>query len=132
MTATIDADLAIRTLRKVVAEKGPDYIYADEMGRTGAAAYCVNFYQDGSPACIAGHVYQKWFDAGILTPEQWEKMDRRGGVEVVFEGLELNGVGAHDAIGVLSTAQECQDLGDSWGKALRRAEGMYDHVSHRS
>lgn len=125
MTVTIDADLAIRTLREVVAEKGPDYTYEDELGRMGAAAHYVNFYTDGKPACIAGHVYQKWFDAGILTPEQWEKMDRRDGVEAVFEGLELNGVGAHDAIGVLGTAQERQDLGDSWGVALLRAEETY-------
>ena len=29
MTVTIDAELAINTLREVVAEKGPDYIYED-------------------------------------------------------------------------------------------------------
>ena len=132
MTVTIDAELAINTLREVVAEKGPDYIYEDEMGRAGAAAHCVNFYQDGSPACIAGHVYQRWLDQGILAPKQRERMYRRDGVGEVFESLELTDDEYEGVVRVLTEAQESQDVGEPWGVALRRAEWMYDHVSHRS
>lgn len=132
MTVKIDAELAINTLREVVAEKGPDYIYEDEMGRTGAAANCVNFHQDGSPACIAGHVYQRWLDQGILAPEQWELIDRRSGVGSVFASIYLTVAISNGAAAVLTEAQERQDLGEPWGVALRRAEDMYDHVSHRS
>ncbi len=132
MTVKIDAELVIKTLREVVAEKGTEYIYADEMGRTAGAAYCVNFYQDGSPACIAGHVYQRWFDQDILTPEQWELIDRRGGVESVFARIDPTVYISSAAAAVLTEAQERQDIGESWGVALRRADGLYAHVSHRS
>ena len=115
----LDADGAIRSLRTVVFEKGPDYVYERIEGR------CVNF-QDGEPSCIVGHVFgllgltaPKAEDVGIL------------GTTIASVSCELLNRSDFDwdftpeAMRLLMLAQDYQDSANSWGEALEACENLY-------
>lgn len=108
-------------LVRAIAEKGEDYIYVDPEGRK-AAVYgvtCVNFAHDGSPSCIAGHVYHY---AG-LTPDEAGRTLTVREVNTMLPNLFAD----WDVVRALIAAQVAQDAGWTWGKAL----AAFDHAAGR-
>jgi hypothetical protein len=101
----IELNDALNALRKVVAERGEDFVYEGS---------CV--YQfEGQPACIVGHVLAH------LLPEWWRS------TEIVKQNLsafQLSqcGLATADAADALEAAQVAQDTGLTWGEALEAAE----------
>lgn len=121
----LDADGAIRSLREVVFEKGPDYVYrrVEAYGFQGA---CVNFTEDGEPSCIVGHVFgllgltgEKALEVGVastaIASVSCELLNRSD-----FEWTFTDG-----AIRILAVAQDYQDTGSSWGEALEACENVF-------
>ena len=104
----IDAIEVLKHLRAVVAEKGADYVYAEE-----ACQYAI----EGAPSCIVGHVYAR---LGLLDEDtQWsgDRADKLHSSEITAITRK-----------VLRAAQQVQD-GDlppfergMWGEALAAAE----------
>lgn len=113
--------MAVAILRKVVFEKGADYVYPNR----GMA--CVNF-ENGQPSCIVGHVFA---ELGI-TYEQAVRDEFSGSLNV-RESVTLmeNSPNQYDwefdnlAVSVLSRAQAGQDNGNTWGDSLQAAEEYY-------
>lgn len=106
MTTTVtvpplDAPTALRLLREVVAER-PDYRY-----RRDETVY----FARGKPACLVGHVLARHG----LGPEDVSEVAEAAAL--VAEGLCLPDAGA-----ILAVAQETQDIGAPWRRALRDAE----------
>lgn len=120
----LDADGAIRSLREVVYSAGPDYVY-ERVEAYGLGGACVNFY-NGQPSCIVGQVF------GLLglTAEKAEELNIAGRTiaSVACELLNRSDFEwdfSSAAVGILVTAQDCQDTGSTWGKALEAAEARY-------
>ena len=115
MAELIDVPKVLKHLRAVVAEKGADYVYAEDV-----CQYAI----DGQPACIVGHIYAR---LGLLDEDtQWSG---------VGAGVLHQGAIAMPARSVLRAAQEVQD-GDvqprfvrgTWGEALAAAEAEATRV----
>lgn len=105
---TIDVDTSLRLLREVVTEFGGRTVYVIP------AAYDTCVYADkGECSCLVGHVLVR---AGV-------SVDVLDGEEGPITGLVLEGIEVTDtARWVLAAAQEAQDIGETWGEALKRAE----------
>jgi hypothetical protein len=99
-------------LVRAVEEKGADYVYPDEQktpkGQLGDDL-CM-YVHDGAPSCIVGHVLHY---AGVELEkfEPWEGSR----AEIVGEALTEWHPSVLKALGA---AQEAQDGGKTWGKAL--------------
>ena len=112
MSITIDEALAVKLLERAVEERGADYIYEREV------ANVCTYVSDGAPSCLVGHVIN--YVAPELMPSiaAWEITTASGtGVgELVqeFDSLEIS----PRALQLLATAQQAQDDGASWGRAL--------------
>lgn len=115
---------AVLLLRKVVFEKGPEYVYPpDIMERFGS---CQNFL-DEQPSCVVGHVLH----ALGLDLETATGLNISGGIaaEAVTRDLNEHPFGWHfsrEATNVLTSAQNLQDMGAPWGVALEYAERSLD------
>lgn len=125
----ITADDAIKALREVVAERGPEYVYVapnvrDEPDAVDSDGYPVDPFptyveEDGTPGCAVGAVMAK------LDPSAFARL-------VDFEGhtprmLVKDGVldATHAAVGILDSFQVYQDADDSYAHALKNAEAVY-------
>lgn len=124
----ITADDAIRALREVVAERGPEYVYVapglrdpkyDEY-HNALSDDCKYVEADGTPSCAVGVVVSK------LDPEAYKGL-------VEFEGdtpqlLVNHGAirATSGAVRVLNVFQIEQDAGNSYGDALFGAEAAYN------
>ena len=124
MAYKLTAKKALGLLADVVQKQGEDYVYREDPRVIKAEETCVNRYPDGEPACIAGHVYRLLADAGHF---EWDAVPMRH-----TAGWVLGTIGASagftytdGAVRVLTAAQDIQDTGGSWGKALRRAVQEY-------
>lgn len=120
----LDGAGAISSLRTVVFEAGPDYVYK-RVEAYGLGGACVNFH-NGEPSCIVGKV----FSLLGLTAEKAEEFNVAGMAIASTSCERLNRSDfewkfSNAAIGVLVTAQDCQDGGMSWGQALKAAEDRY-------
>lgn len=112
---------ALAILRKVVFEKGADYVYPHR------GMECVNF-ENGQPSCIVGHVFA---ELGI-TYEQAVR-DGFSGSSDVLESVTLMEQSPdqydwefdNQAVRVLSWAQAGQGSGRTWGEALQVAEEFF-------
>lgn len=121
----------ITTLRAVVAER-PDYVYERPAhmkpiyGDNGhIAADCLYVHTapddatDLTPGCLIGKVFHR-LGVSLEDLVRWEG---KGGFEVADE------YGASTEVGnVLSTAQNSQDSGQSWGVALADATECHPEV----
>lgn len=108
---------ALELLDRAVAAKGGDYIYEwIWTPETGSA--CLNFHE-GQPSCLIGHVLSY---LGV-TPDM--VVGRNGhGVWVVSRFLCDQGIVRFSPLAeaALSKAQEAQDNGDPWGRAVTLAK----------
>lgn len=107
----ITPEKAIALLEECVAEKGAAFIYERPQGNACA------FVDKGVPSCLVGHALHK---AGI-TLAALRRFDKVGGnIEcLVNDGsIALPEV----ATSIFQRAQELQDDGWTWGKALNEAK----------
>lgn len=124
----LDADGAIRSLRTVVFEKGPDYVY-QRVEAYGLKGSCVNFTEDGQPSCIVGHVFsllgltaEKALEVGVASTTIADvscELLNRSDFEWEF---------TDDASRILALAQDYQDNAHSWGEALEACEDLYARI----
>lgn len=114
---------ALEWLREAVDRRGTDYVYVDDNGeRAGKGGECIYYSQiSGEPACLVGHALHA---AGLITYSmvQQAKCNARASVHELARrlGLPLT----FGAIDVLRVAQKTQDIGGTWGQALRDAEAV--------
>lgn len=117
-------------LEEAVAEKGPEYVYANEWGQSSlneigesSGISCNYVHGEGEnliPGCIAGNVLNRLgISLGTLT------LFERSPVEDVLIGLAdegyINRV-EFSVAEIIQAAQTAQDLGFSWGDALKAAK----------
>lgn len=108
----------LKYLREAVAERGEDYVYPNELKmyyRDGPEpTMCRYVKPDGSgPACIVGVVLHKY---GVSL-ETLAEHETEAGWRVARElGVDTR------SRQMLSTAQDAQDGGKTWGAALVNAE----------
>jgi len=113
----VTAEQALEALREVVATFGPDYVYkqAERGDPYSEAAVQCKYVENDGPSCIVGHVA---FKLGVPL-EKLKKWDYGEDQSITVVG---EGVFDPAARSVLAEAQQCQDLGEPWGKVLRLAE----------
>lgn len=123
----VKAAEALALLDRAVAAKGDDYIYPWISTSQGSA--CLNFHK-GQPSCLIGHVLS-YLD---VTPDMMD--DHNGhGIWAVSRFLCNQGIVRFTPLAeaALSRAQEAQDNGYTWGRAItvakefaERAQGLGD------
>lgn len=124
----LTGEQALLLLRKVVFEKGADYVYKGP--NPDRPTICYNVW-DGQPSCIIGHVLA---ELGLKASDY---EDQALGAELSITSLagllrssktfewDISG----DAVKVLSVAQEMQDEGHSWGAALEAAQIDFERIA---
>lgn len=115
----IDHHQAIQGLRQAVAERGRDYI--DPRTQGVDSRYVV----DGEPSCIGGTAL---FKLGVPVTElaKWEGFTCDAMVSDADTASPIGqGFLTRKAASVLTEAQNTQDRGRTWSKALVDAEDMY-------
>lgn len=119
MTIEIDYDKAIELLKRAVAEKGADYVYE----RPDEALSCV-YVSNGAPSCIVGHVISYVAPELLDSIHIWEQdafAETGSGVESLVEHFGAEFDMTDEALTALGIAQEAQDMGANWGRALGKA-----------
>lgn len=128
----------LEAARKIVAEKGPDYVYPRN-SINGGGGYGTNtgpvYAEDGKPSCLVGHVVH------ALDPEAFAHLasvEEAYGTEAA-ESLTYHGFDSDaedesnyhylpedfwdvEAETLMNSAQTSQDVGNPWGVALAQAE----------
>lgn len=101
----ITVEQVLTSLKRIVAEKGEDYVYPIEGG-------CWYTEDEITPSCLAGLVIKE------LSVELYARLRRAEGVPVTaaLDGSEIEKA----AFGILQTAQELQDFRMSYGGVLDR------------
>jgi hypothetical protein len=108
---TLTAERALTLLREVVAER-PDYVYQSPV--EDACVYIDP--TDRRPSCLAGHVF-------IRAGWDLDELERANQVDVLsFVGNHTARAVDPNAASVLQEAQDWQDGGATWAKALTHAE----------
>jgi hypothetical protein len=121
----LDLETVIRLADEAIAEKGEDFIYVDEDGRTPGlnfpAVNCQYIHDkegDKTPGCIAGHIMVAFgIDPDDIIPHEnddsnnllWQ-LDQRGLIDYTREADEY-----------LYLLQCRQDNGKTWGEARDNA-----------
>lgn len=121
MSIEIDAAYAMELLDKAVNEKGWEHV---DQNAGGKGCRNVEWNEEGTerrPSCIVGHAL---YYAGV-TLEALASCD--GAVQSTVAGL-----GQHmdievttNAMVIFHTAQYAQDSGESWGRAITKARGVF-------
>ena len=120
MTVQITRENFTAAMRAAVAERGEGFVYPAqgselaEQGWRSEEGTCVYDLPDGSPACLIGLALYK-IDPGLLT---------HVGFQVDSASRVMSRVGVQDEMLLLAAdmAQDEQDVGVSWGKALSEYE----------
>lgn len=121
MTQTLTGQQVMDTLGEVVAEYGSDYIYQPPMSDVPP-----RYIWGGQPSCLAGHVLVRH---GVTVEDL---LDFEGSPALLMRqigDLKLTDAARH----VLNAAQQCQDVGNTWGNCLREARvilGRFANDSH--
>lgn len=113
----------LETLRAVVSEKGPDYVYHAKDGHPfpdDVPIKCMYAHGD-VPGCIVGHVLHRW-GVPLEAFQSVEGISASAAVANFFpyNFMTLDQVNAVSR--VLGSAQRQQDNGRTWGEALTAAE----------
>ena len=118
---------AIALLTQAVRQKGRDYLDRNGDLEDG----CIYREEDGTPACIVGHVFSYLGVLDEIVDGQRAAgapgVDREGNndVQVVILKDFVTGKGVH----LLEIAQHRQDTGSTWGEALAAVQRYYDDES---
>ena len=105
----LTAEKARELLARAVAEKGEDYVYQPPEGRQRR---CLYVHPD-SPGCIVGHVFHY---LGVAP----EVLARYEGSHAGLVASRLTGVSPENPVAIaLTVAQDAQDAGEPWGRALQ-------------
>jgi hypothetical protein len=123
---TVTADAVTETLKRIVEEKGEDYIYQPF---TGGQCY----YADpvsGEPSCIVGHLLEELDSDGFRAVREREHFNGTfDAIEAVEEaGLDVPGY-VREA---LQIAQNTQDNCYSWGEAFDRYLARLEEEHYRA
>lgn len=141
MTKKITAEETLKALRRIVKEKGSDYVYEapwyeDEYGEQVQGTDCYYSDPQGKPSCMVGvllrevspRTYRK------LHKFEWNDMDYRPNCVAVDElnsdagphvtGVNLGDIFEPEAVEVLMTVQRHQDLGVPWVEAVDEAQKL--------
>ena len=117
MTVQITRENFTAAMRAAVAERGEDWVYpADgselaEQGWRSEDGTCVYVLPDGSPACLIGLALYK------IDPALVEGLEGENAVALrLLHRLGVEDVGLY---GAAWDAQWVQDLGETWGNALK-------------
>jgi len=117
---TLSYEDALQGLKDAVAKNGPDFRYKKP---GDFYTICRNFDLEGNPSCIAGHVYYgidptwaKDFDVNVAPVQMLVsigdlKVDRKTEI-------------------LLRIAQNKQDEGMLWGKAVELAQKVAERFGH--
>lgn len=95
--AVLDFDATLSLLNRAVEEKGADYIYEQLPG----SPYCVYRNEDGSPSCLAGHVFDY---LGVLGAVQEN-------ASAASQPPEIIGLFDDPAMMLIERSQDAQDDG---------------------
>jgi len=109
-------DDAVEHLRKAVEVRGADWVYPHEWRTTAENTYfdLCQYAINGQPACIIGQVL---FQLGL----DLNKVDLFFGSVAMAFGMYHDVQVDPDAIELLQKAQDQQDNGVAWGKAVAQA-----------
>lgn len=120
MTFTLED--VLNATRAVVAEKGEDYVYSNSVAEGGNGS-CVYANEDGTPSCLVGHVIHR------LDPEVFKRLakdEAESGSQVALDlipaGYIPEGFWEESAEHAMQEVQIHQDIGRTWGEALKTAE----------
>lgn len=129
MTIHIDADKAVELLKEAVKERGEDFVYPRS---NNGCKYVIN----NQPSCLVGVVLSR---AGVPIAVLLD-LDTSRRVPIIHDGNDLVVsmsqpisqaylpedvvVLTDEARLVLTVAQNCQDRGESWGRAVSKASGV--------
>lgn len=123
MTA-VDKDVALGMIVGVIEKFGEDHVYPSE--ELGGCFYVVHDDNDQpQPGCLIG---QALWGMGVQ-PEVLEEMDAIGSIinPNVLNILRREQVVIDpEAATILRAAQREQDYGNSWGRALKVAQEVYE------
>ena len=118
MTVQITRENFTAAMRAAVAERGEDWVYPAEGGelaeqgwRSEEGGACVYVLPDGSPACLIGLALYK-IDPALVEGLEGEDV-------TALRLLQRLGVDDGRLYMAAHVAQEAQDLGDTWGNALK-------------
>jgi hypothetical protein len=103
-------ELALKHMRKAVAEYGSDYVYQSYNGST-----CLYVFGD-KPSCLVGQVLVR---AGVPV-EAFTPFANSNRIGAVVEDLPVDI--SSPLVAALAVAQDVQDNGRTWGEALWRFE----------
>lgn len=110
------AQAALNLLRAAVEVRGEDYVYAPLALKEGGGV-CRYVDNDGCPSCIVGLALAL---AGADI-EDLKELDNRWVGVLSAEYLHEIAPISSEASDIFSAAQSAQDLGKTWGQALREA-----------
>lgn len=117
MSIHLSFEQALAGLEKAVAAKGEDFKYeAPVVDEEEGLTMCMYFSRTGQPSCIVGHVLA---DHGVSVDDlgHWNE---DATVHTLVDHSVLD-VDARTTL-LLRRAQEMQDNGHPWGKALAEAK----------
>lgn len=120
---TLTVEQALAALDAAVADKGADFRY-----RASWAVGC-RYFHGSEPGCIVGHVLHQY---GVGRDDLCGLWDSAVGAEVdmnVSYGIRsLRVAGLLDiddrTESVLTSAQDAQDCGETWGEAVQNAKDV--------
>ena len=120
MTVQITRENFTAAMRAAVSERGEDWVYPAEGSELGEQGWrseegtCVYALPDGSPACLIGLALYK------IDPALVEGLE--GDDTTALRLLQRLGVKDGGLYWAAQDAQDAQDLGATWGNALKTYE----------
>ena len=123
MIELTDSEVSTR-LRALVVKEGEDFIYTPRRTGEYGATKC-HYVYEGRPDCLVGRFLA---ESGVPLERLAEADNGKGGAGVcagdLVTDLEEEGflLVSDRALQALQAAQSSQDVGETWGTALRRAE----------
>lgn len=121
MTIHITKTKALRLLREAVAKRGADYVYK----KPGAT--CKYVVKGDQPSCMVGEVL---LEAGLDPKVLYRTPLNKLSINSLVDELDPDVIQVDDAARVLlNEAQVFQDIGSTWGEALREARAKARHFA---
>ena len=108
----------IAAMRKAVAERGEDFVYPDEWRKASEDKQSCLYVHEDKPACLIGLAV--YIATGKLVPDGYE--GSIAGVVVKSCVPGVSDIVVHAAF----KAQAAQDVGETWGQALKEFEEALD------